>query len=218
MKELAVGIKTTSLFLTFLLCFKVEASLYVQGSFGFHSDSHSDSTVFDLDYSRVSTQGFVGVHFFVPWIIVGGNVNSWKRDWSYTINDDDFTSSFDFLEIGPRVILFLNSSRNFYLSAAYHGYVKGSSQLGDEDVEIRGRSKHYALGLQMPLSRQLFFGLSFNYHQTTIRREITDLQTQEMNYGITGMYPAIELSYRFNRLFNWRRSGRQSFPRSWIHD
>lgn len=204
--------------LLILLSFKVDAALYLQTGLGLHSDNHSNSSVFDLDYSRASPQLYLGAQFFVPWFIVGVDVHNWKRKWNYNIDNEDYRHEVSVMEVGPRAILFLNSKRNFYLSASYRGYLKGDVVDGQSKTTVRGRSVNYGVGLQMPLSRQLFFGLSFNYHNSTLRREISDLQTEEINYSMQGFYPVIEFSYRFNRFFNWGRRSRQSFPRSWIHN
>jgi hypothetical protein len=101
------------------------------------------------------------------------------------------------LELGPRIVFFLNQGKNFLLSAGWNPYVKGTRNVSGTSADIAGTSYLVSLGFQVKITKKLFLGGSVNYHAIAITTETVDNTESTVTNSYTSLMPMIELSVRF---------------------
>lgn len=117
--------------------------------------------------------------------------------WSLTGKSATGERSTSVLELGPRLMVFLNRELNFYFSAAYHLYAKGSRDVDSESQDISGSALLLSLGYQLKLSRSTYLGLSLQYHSMSISEITINDQKTDSSDKVSNLLPAIDLSLRF---------------------
>lgn len=190
--EYSLGMRNFALILFLFISLPSRASFLVDLSFNYHDDT-DDVTTFA--YSRFDYRGFLGASldnkekFFF-----GQNISQFGREFQ----DNGATGNYSVLELGPRFQYYIDSSQNFYISAAWNPYVQGERKVSGVTVDISGSSYFAAFGWQLKLSRSLFLGASINYHSISITKETdTDNVETEVTNAYTTIYPMIEISFRF---------------------
>lgn len=204
-----------ALFVLFLTMPSVFGALNLDYSLGYSSDDYGeDRNPFNLKSHRNELS--IGVSFGPNGrIMLGHNVLMWSRDASREVSSVIREEELSFMEMGPKLTLFLNQGKNFYLSGAYHFYVDGTRKItGSAEEEMKGSAWLASFGMQMGLTRSFYLGFSLNYHTLSIDETSLNSVVNEVDLSYTSFYPALEVSFRFGGTPS-RSRARNSFPRSW---
>lgn len=177
----------------FSLC---HASLFLQHSANYHFSSDNDE-VEEFSHKVMRNSFFLGASYERQGrLILGQSGHIWKRSNESTTTGE--VQRYDVLELGPRVILFLNRNRNFYTSFSYHFYSKGTRKYGSFEEELKGTSWMATIGMQRSFFGPLFLGFSITYHVFQASESAANQQTLEVQDKHQSIFPSLELSYRFN--------------------
>lgn len=177
--------------LLFLPINKAHSSIYAQYSLSYMSD---EDNVNEFSYSRLGNLLFIGANVDIAqrWVL-GWNFYLWSRD----TQSSGTTESVSLTELGPRFLIFINEDRNFYFSAAYHPYVRGTLTKNSTEEEVSGSGYIVTLGYQFKASKTIYFGASLNYQSTTLDTSTVSNVETDVSYAYTKILPMIELSIRF---------------------
>lgn len=188
-------------------------SLTIQYSLGMINDQEEQGAI-DFSNNHLRHEFFLGVAFGPSnRIVLGQNFLKWSREVEVQLMDiAEDQQEINLTEMGPRLLFYLNKNKNFYLSGAYHFYVRGERENLLLEEDLQGKSFLGTFGMQMNLTSNLLFGLSFNYHKVELNESTFNSQTSQIDHDYVHFYPSLELSYRFG---NNRSRHRGSWPRSW---
>ncbi len=184
------------LFILFLILSpNLRAGFYLQHSFGHNTTTNSDSGE-NVENSNMRNSFILGAMFGKSgqWVIGQGITHSSSSTEATSLAGAEDNS---FLELGPRVIFFFNQAKNFYISATYNFYAKGSRTKQGATEDIDGSSLMGAIGVQMKATKMIYFGISMNYHSISISESTVGNTKSEVSHSYSSLYPAIELSIRF---------------------
>lgn len=187
-----------ALFLTYLVInnHPLYAGLYFH--YGFNIDNFVDSES-KYTFSTMKNLFFMGA-FIGPSknIVFGQNVIYWSKLHQNQSTDPADKSGLSILELGPRFILYMGEQREYFFSATYHPYVKGTRQIGATDKEtISGSSYVVTIGYHLKVTKTFFLGGSLNYHGMTITESTVGTETETVSYAYSTYYPMLEFSLRF---------------------
>lgn len=201
-------------FLLFGVTLPLLAKVQLHYSLGLDSESWGEDR-FPTEISGQKNEFFLGVAFGPGHrFVLGQNIYLASRTIKREYLNDEVELELSRTELGPKLLFFLNGGRNFYLSFAYHFSVKGARKFNEDDeLSISGDAMLLSFGMQMPLTRSLFFGLSFNHHTLNINKSTLAGVESTENDSYKNFYPALQLSYRWGGGRNARY--RSSFPGSW---
>ena len=102
------------------------------------------------------------------------------------------------LELGPRIMYFINKSRTISLSFVYNLYAVGSRTLANgTNQDATGTSFLINLSYQLPISKKVYLGASYNYHQVGLAKVVQSTTESSTSDTYTYMYPGLEFSIRF---------------------
>lgn len=184
---------------SFLLLFSlylpnVYGGFYFQHSFNYETESEDAES---LEYGTMRNYALLGATFGKKgnWII-GQSIYSWSRSLKNTAMTGE--SSVSMLELGPRVLFYVNDGKNFYISGTYNFYAKGSRKInGGTSSDIEGTSYLLSTGLQLKVSKRFYIGFSYNYHVLNITETSSNSVASTVSQSYTYAFPAIEFSLRF---------------------
>lgn len=169
------------------------AGVFAQYSLGHDSDADTvaNST---FTYSRMQNMLYVGATIGADQkLVFGWNFYLWNRSQKAGTGT---TQEVSLTELGPRITYFFNMERNFYISAAYHPYVKGTIT-GTQNEEVSGSGYLASMGYQHKASKLIYIGASLNYQATGIDKSTVAQTESTVSYKYNMIYPLIEISFRF---------------------
>ena len=169
------------------------AGFWFQPSLSYQTDS-DDKTNFEYASSHYSF--VIGATFGKKgnWT-VGQSVLSWSRSEGSTTTSP--SNEVSMLELGPRVTYLFGKNRNFYISATYNFYAKGTRTIEGSEADIDGSSIIGSFGLQMKGSKRFYLGFSINYHSTSISKSTVNNTSEDVSNSYSRIYPAIDFSLLF---------------------
>lgn len=156
---------------------------YAQSSDNTSSDDHDFNRIFNKVFLGASINGGQNVIF-------GWNINS----WSSTLTKDSAEDEYSLLEMGPKILWFLNEGNNFYVTAEWNPYAKGSRTKSSIDSDISGSSIGFGAGYRFRLSRLIGLGASLNYHTLTLSTETIGSTESSTSDKIGNIMPMLELT------------------------
>ncbi len=158
--------------------------------------SIDDDDSASLEHTNMRNTFFIGASYEKDGqFILGQNIHIWKKESEdQTLAEEEIYSM---LEIGPRMILYLNKNRNLYISAAYHFYAKGEREFGGVTEEIKGSALMASIGLQRKIFGRVHLGFSLSYHKFSMSESIINNNSTIEEQSHTSIFPALDLSYRF---------------------
>lgn len=178
-----------------LCSWSVMAGLVFQLSGGYAS---SEDDAESGTYNALKFQFFSGATFLRSQkLAIGWNVMQNNRELKV---GESTTSAADLsiLEMGPRLLFFLNETRSFVLSMNWNPFVDGDrTTTNGVGQDVDGSSMHFALSFQAKVSRKLFVGGGLNYHVVTITESVEGSTVTEVSQDYTDIYPSIDISWRF---------------------
>lgn len=182
-----------SMFLFF--AFSAKASVYLQNTFNYQMSVDDDNSA-TLEHTSMRNTFFIGASYEKNGqFILGQNIHIWKKESEdQTLGEQEVYSM---LEIGPRVILYLNKNRNLYISAAYHFYSKGEREFAGVTEEIKGTALMGSIGLQRKILGNVHLGFSVSYHKFSMSESVINNNSTIDEQSHTSIFPALDLSYRF---------------------
>ena len=128
-------------------------------------------------------------------LIVGQSFSSWTKQQQKGSQDNK--STFNFLELGPKFLYYLNNHRTWFVSFVYNFYVKGTSTVNNRKESLSGSSIVGSFGYHHPVSESVALGISLNYHDTTITESVENSLSRELSEKYTSLYPAFDLVVHF---------------------
>lgn len=160
--------------------------------YGLNYAQSSDSTsADDHDFNRMFNKVFLGASINGGQnVIFGWNINS----WSSTLTKDAAEDEYSILEMGPRILWFLNEGNNFYVSAEWNPYAKGSRTKSSVDSDISGSSLGFSTGYRFRLSRLIGLGASLNYHSLSLSKETISSTESSISDKIGNIMPMLEIT------------------------
>lgn len=185
--------------LPILFCwsFSIHAGFYFH--YGVNPDSFSD-TAGKFTFNSLNNTLFIGAFVGAnKRIVFGQNVISFSKAHQATVGGTEDQSILTLLEMGPRFILYMGESLEYFLSAAYHPYVKGTRKAGtDAESEIvSGAGYLVSFGYHIKVSKLFHLGASFNYHGVNLSEATVGGESSAVTYAYSGYYPMLEFSLRF---------------------
>ena len=121
----------------------------------------------------------------------GWNINSWN---SSTKKGDDPEDTYSILEMGPKMVWYLNENYNWYFGVEWSPYARGDRKKSGTDREISGSSYGVGLGYRFKISKAFGFGASVNYHSFGISEEKIETNEEEISEKVSQIMPMLELS------------------------
>jgi len=156
-----------------------------------YSQSSDNTSGDDHDFSRMFNKIFLGASINgAQTLIFGWNINS----WSSTLTKDAAEDEYSILEMGPRLLWFMNEGKNFYVSAEWNPYAKGSRTKSSIDSDVSGSSLGFGAGYRFRLSRLIGLGASINYHTLTLSTETIGSTESTTTDKIGNIMPMLELT------------------------
>jgi hypothetical protein len=183
-----------AILLLFIFSFKSFGGFYFQHSFNYAVEEENAEA---LEYNTMRNYALLGATFGKKgnWII-GQSIYSWSRATKNSAMTGE--SSVEMLELGPRVLYFINDGKNFYLSGTYNFYAKGTRTIdGGVSSDIEGTSYIASIGLQLKASKRFYIGFSYNYHSLNITETSSNSVASTVSQTYTYTFPAVEFSLRF---------------------
>jgi hypothetical protein len=147
-------------------------------------------------YQTMRNYFFIGAKIGAKDLLsLGQSVLSWNRSQTSAQGSQ---SDISLLELGPRLIYHLGSERRFFISLAYHPYVKGTRTVSSGTEEtISGHSLLGSFTAQVKLGKRSYIGASLHYHQITISESKQDTTTSDVANTYSWIYPTISLGLRY---------------------
>jgi hypothetical protein len=124
-------------------------------------------------------------------LYLGWNINSWSSSISMGGGDED---TYAMQEMGPRLVWFLNENYNWYLSAEWNPYAKGTRNKSSQERDVVGSSTSYAIGYRFKLSRLWGLGAGLHYHSLSLSEEKIGTTSSTISDKISNIMPMLEIS------------------------
>lgn len=184
------------LFIASLLLFSNQSfgGFFFQHSFNYEVEEEDAEA---LEYNTMRNYALLGATFGKKgnWII-GQSIYSWSRATKNSAMAGE--SSIKMLELGPRVLYFINDGKNFYISGTYNFYANGTRKInGGASSDIEGTSYILSMGLQLKASKRFYIGFSYSYHALNITETSSNSVASSVSQAYSYSFPAIEFSLRF---------------------
>ncbi|MFL5785755.1 MAG: outer membrane beta-barrel protein [Bacteriovoracaceae bacterium] len=181
------------LILLCLLPFAAHARLIINYDLNYSSQS-SDSNNVKSDQSRVFHKVFIGGSlndrktFFFGW-----NINKWSSEGKNGTQKQDFSM----LEMGPKLLWYLNENYNWFVNAEWNPYAKGDRKIGTVSEKTSGSSYGGGIGYRFRLSRFVGLGAMIQYQATNISEAKVGNNEKNVSDSISHVMPMLELSAMF---------------------
>ena len=129
-------------------------------------------------------------------LVIGQSIMSWNKEHK---GGSSLTAvDIALLELGPRVVWYLNDNKTVAFSGAWHPYVKGERKNSSGVSEdLSGSSIHAAMIYQFKVNKTFFIGASLNYHSVSIAEKTVGTTLTKVSEKYTDIYPAFDISLRF---------------------
>ncbi|MES2527596.1 MAG: hypothetical protein V4598_10930 [Bdellovibrionota bacterium] len=184
--------RTIILFLL-LLPFSAQARLIINYDLNYSSED-SDSNNTKGEKSRTYHKIFVGGSlndrktFFFGW-----NINSWDSKSKSGTTENEYSM----LEMGPKLLWFLNENYNVYVAAEWNPYARGDRKLGATNEDISGSSYGASLGYRFRISRFIGLGAGIHYQSTKIDEAKVGSNERNVSDSVSHIMPMLQLSAMF---------------------
>jgi hypothetical protein len=174
-----------------LLSFQAQASFIFH--YGLNYDSQKDSSSDgDFSQSRTFNKIFLGASVNGErTLFFGWNINSWGSTLEQGSANED---TYDILEMGPRLQWFLNDNYNWYVSAEWNPYAKGTREKAGTERDITGSGLGFGFGYRFRISRLIGFGASLQYHSLSMSKETQSSTESSVSDSVTNFMPMLEFS------------------------
>ncbi len=184
--------RTIILFLL-LLPFSAQARLIINYDLNYSSED-SDSNGVKGEKSRIYHKMFIGGSlndrktFFFGW-----NINSWSSEGKTGTTENQYSM----LEMGPKLLWFLNENYNVYVAAEWNPYARGDRKLGAVNEDISGQSYGASLGYRFRISRFIGLGAGIHYQSTSIDEAKVGSNEKNVSDNVSHIMPMLQLSAMF---------------------
>lgn len=165
----------------------------IGGNYRSYTDSENSG-----EFSGLKLQGMIGATFTkkhklsVGWTVI---------NWSTSVKVDDANAAeIGLMEMGPTFLWFFTEFQQAHLALTWLPYVKGTRTMSADSTEdeVTGSAIHASLTFMGRLGKTWRFGLSLNYHSTTLKKAVDDSDTEsDISHKFTDIYPAIEIMALF---------------------
>ncbi len=180
------------LFLILLLPVPAFARLLINYDLNYSSQK-TDSTSKE-ENSRTFHKVFIGGSlndrktFFFGW-----NINSWNTSSKSGVTKTDYSM----LEMGPKLLWFLNENYNLFVAAEWNPYARGTRKVGTTSEKISGSSYGAGIGYRFRISRFIGIGASVYYQTTSVDEAKVGSTSNNVSDSVSHVMPMIELSAMF---------------------
>jgi len=180
------------LFCLLLLPFSAQAKFLFNYGLNYSSEKDS-SSVNQYDKSRI-------FHKILLAAAVNGNKTvffGWGIDsWTSKLNRGSGNSdTYSMLEMGPKIQWYFSDTYNWYMSAEWNPYAKGTRKKGaTSQSDITGSSTGFGLGYRFKVSRLFGLGASIQYHSTALAKETVGSTQSNISDTVTHIMPMLEFS------------------------
>lgn len=183
-----------TLFLVLLLCPALSHASFLI-NYGLNYSSEKDTTTNSQDYDKKRTfhKIFLGASVNGrKTLYFGWNVNSWSSSLKAGTAAESKYSS---LEMGPAVLWYLNDNFNWYLTAVWSPYAKGTRNKGGTSRDFNGSNTGFGLGYRFKLSGAVGLGASIQYQTLSLKEEKVGSASSNVSDKVTHLMPMLELSF-----------------------
>ena len=159
-----------------------------------YSSEESDSNNVKGDKSRVYHKIYIGGSlndrktFFFGW-----NINKWSSEGK----SGNTESEYSMLEMGPKLLWFLNDNYNWFVCAEWNPYAKGDRKLGATNEDISGSSYGAGIGYRFRISRFIGIGAGLHYQTTKIDEAKVGSNERNVSDSVNHIMPMLTLSAMF---------------------
>lgn len=160
-----------------------------------YSSQSTDTNNVKGNNSRTYNKVFIGGSlndrktFFFGW-----NINSWSAEQKSGQAKETYSA----LEMGPKLLWFLNDNYNLYLNVEWNPYVKGTRKPGSGSSEkISGSSYGLGIGYRFRLSKLVGLGASVQYQTTNIDEAKVGSNSNNVSDTVSHLMPMLSLSLMF---------------------
>ncbi len=159
-----------------------------------YSSEDSDSNNVKNEKSRIFHKIYIGGSlndrktFFFGW-----NINSWQSEGKSGTTENEYKM----LEMGPKLLWFLNDNYNWYVSGEWNPYARGDRKLGTVSEDISGSSYGAGIGYRFRISRFIGLGAGIHYQTTKIDEAKIGSTEQNVSDNVTHIMPMLQLSAMF---------------------
>lgn len=181
------------LLLVFFTLFSFQALARFTFSYGVNYSNQTDSSkVEENKHNRLFHKAFIGASFNRSDIFfLGWNINSWNSTTSYGSNNE---TTYQILEMGPKIQLYFSDSFNWYMSAEWNPYAKGSRNKANVAKDVSGSSFGVGLGYRYKISALWGLGASLQYHALALKEETRSSTTTSISDNVSNIMPMLELT------------------------
>lgn len=179
------------LILFFIFSFQVHARFEVQTSSGY--DSYTDGKSKNT-FSNMTNHLFIGASLDTKQkLLIGNNVSQMSIGLKSTNND-----TYSVLEVGPKILYYLDEEYLFYTAIAWNPYVKGDRKVaGAASEKISGWGYLATFGASMKVNRNFAMGFSINYHAMSITESVVDTTATKVSNSYNTIMPMVNFTLRF---------------------
>lgn len=182
-----------SLICVLLLPLAAEARLLINYDLNYSSEN-SDSNSVENEKSRIFHKVYIGGSlndrktFFFGW-----NINSWSSEGKSGSTETEYS----LLEMGPKLLWFLNENYNWYVCGEWNPYARGDRKVGTSSEDISGSSYGAGIGYRFRLSRFIGIGAGIHYQTTKIDEAKVGSTENDVSDSVTHVMPMLTLSAMF---------------------
>lgn len=181
------------LFLLIFAPLSAQARLIINYDLNYSSES-ADSNSVKNEKTRLFHKIYIGGSlndrktFFFGW-----NINSWSSDGKNGSSKDEYS----FLEMGPKLLWFLNDNYNWYVSGEWNPYARGERTIGATKEDISGSSFGLGFGYRFRISRFIGLGAGIHYQTTKIDEAKVGSTERNVSDSVSHVMPMLQLSAMF---------------------
>lgn len=159
-----------------------------------YSSEETDSNNVKGEKSRIFHKIYIGGSlndrktFFFGW-----NINSWSSEGKNGSTETEYSM----LEMGPKLLWFLNDNYNWYITGEWNPYARGDRKIGTTNEDISGSSYGAGIGYRFRLSRFMGLGAGIHYQTTKIDEAKVGSNERNVSDSVGHIMPMLELSAMF---------------------
>lgn len=167
-------------------------SFFVQHSVSYFTDGDNVET---FSYNNMKNYFFIGASLDKSQrLFLGQSVMYWSR--SYKSDSQTNESTISLMELGPRLIFYIDKVRCWSVSFSYNPYTRGTRTIDGENHDISGMSFIGTLSYQISVTKNISLGASINYHSVSISEQSISNTETDVSNSYTGIIPMFDLSIR----------------------
>lgn len=138
-------------------------------------------------------------------VTLGVNLDNrglWTAGWSYassSLTENPGTeTSLAVIDMGPKIIWYLDKDRNWVLAFTYNLITKADYTSGATTSELRGNSMKVEAGYMQPISDAFLLGARINWYKPSFNEEIVGTTLSDVTHSRAVIYPSFALMLRWN--------------------